>query len=63
MPKQSLWKLILIAVVAASGLCSCCTAKRHLAAYGIGPDASMDVDPPIDGDWTHRMALSDPECD
>ena len=54
---------ILIAVVVSSGLCSCCTLNHRLGAYGIGPDAPLDISPPINGDWTARMALSESDCD
>jgi hypothetical protein len=56
-------KIVLIAIAVSSGFSSCCTINRQLGAYGIGPDAPLDVDPPINGDWTHRMALSDRDCD
>jgi hypothetical protein len=56
-------KIILIAVVICSGLSSCCTVNRRLGAYGIGPDAPLDVSPPINGDLTSRLAVSDSDCE
>jgi hypothetical protein len=63
MPIQRLLKIVLIAIAVASGFSSCCSLNRQLAAYGIGPAAPMDVDPPINGDLTHRFALSNYDCD
>jgi hypothetical protein len=60
---KRLSKIIVIAVVVSSGLSSCCTVNRHLGAYGIGPDAPLDINPPINGDLTARLALSNPDCD
>jgi hypothetical protein len=56
------FKITLIAIAVCSGFSSCCTVNHHLAAYGIGPDAPMDVSPPINGDLTARLALSNPDC-
>jgi hypothetical protein len=60
---KRLSKIIVIAVVVSSGLSSCCTANRRLGAYGIGPDAPLDIDPPLNGDLTARLALSNSDCD
>jgi hypothetical protein len=60
---KRLSKIILIAVVLSSGLSSCCTINRRLGAYGIGPDAPLDISPPLNGDLTARLALSNPDCD
>jgi hypothetical protein len=37
--------------------------NERLGAYGIGPDAPLDVSPPINGDATHQLALSSLNCD
>jgi hypothetical protein len=50
MPIKRLLKIVLIAIAVASGFSSCCSISQRLGAYGIGPDAPMDVDPPINGD-------------
>ena len=63
MPIKRLLKIALIAIAVASGFSSCCSISHQLGAYGIGPDAPMDVDPPINGDLTHRFALSNLDCD
>jgi len=60
---RRLSKIILIAVVLSSGLSSCCTVNRRLGAYGIGPDAPLDISPPLNGDLTARLALSNSDCD
>jgi hypothetical protein len=59
---KRLSKIILTAVVLSSGLSSCCTINRRLGAYGIGPDAPLDISPPLNGDLTARLALSNPDC-
>ena len=56
-------KIILIAAAVSSGFSSCCTLNHRLGAYGIGPYAPLDVDPPINGDLTARIALSNSDCD
>jgi len=60
---RRLSKIILMAVVLSSGLSSCCTVNRRLGAYGIGPDAPLDINPPLNGDLTARLALSNSDCD
>jgi len=62
MPIKRLLKIVLFSIAVASAFSSCCSISRQLGAYGIGPDAPMDVDPPINGDLTHRFALSNSDC-
>jgi len=59
---KRLFKILLIAIAVSGGFSACCTINHHLGAYGIGPEAPMDVNPPLNGDLTARLALSNSDC-
>jgi hypothetical protein len=62
MNMKRLFKILLIAITVSGGFSACCTINRNLGAYGIGPEAPMDVSPPLNGDLTARLALSNSNC-